>query len=97
MEPEPPTEHVSITCTLKHETGKAILVQVGSAEAWLPKSLIEFDKSDDGTVVVRLPKWLADERGLTDECLPVADRKRSTANPAPVRCRQSLDTLCTAT
>ncbi|WP_457798125.1 hypothetical protein [Methylocystis sp. S23] len=50
-----------------HETEKAILVSengIRDAGQWLPKSRIEFERRADGSVVVSLPEWLAEEKGL---------------------------------
>ncbi|MGO8738598.1 hypothetical protein [Rhodoblastus sp.] len=31
---------------------------------WLPKSLIEFEQTEPGMVLVTIPEWLAIEKGL---------------------------------
>jgi hypothetical protein len=58
------TNHVNITCSVKHETHQAILVDDGDQQVWLPKSKIETDAVGDGTIIVRVPEWLAKDRGL---------------------------------
>jgi hypothetical protein len=55
---------VKFSCTIKHETAKAILVVADDQECWLPKSLVEVDKLGDGRAHLVLPEWLAAERGL---------------------------------
>jgi hypothetical protein len=49
------------------ETEKAILVSengIKDAGVFLPKSLIEFERRKDGSVVVSCPGWVAKEKGL---------------------------------
>lgn len=54
-----------ITVEQRHETASAILVHDGDVQVWLPKSQIEIADSGDGrTIVVTLPQWLAEEKGL---------------------------------
>lgn len=51
---------------LHAETEKAILVSDdgGKTKHWLPKSQIEFEKRDDGSVEVTMPVWLAEEKEI---------------------------------
>jgi len=46
-----------------HETDKAYLFSTEdrAAAVWLPKSMCEWDESDD---TMQLPEWLAEEKGL---------------------------------
>lgn len=54
-----------ITVERRHETASAILVSDGEMQVWLPKSQIEIAESGDGrTIVVTLPQWIAEEKGL---------------------------------
>lgn len=46
--------------TLKRETASALLVNDGTRDVWLPKSLTE--DNGDGTFTV--PEWLAIEKGI---------------------------------
>lgn len=49
------------------ETERAIAVSengIADAKFFLPKSQIEFEQRDDGSVVVSMPEWLAKEKGL---------------------------------
>ena len=47
------------------ETDRAILVtQDDKEKIWLPKSQIEFEPNNDGTITVTLPEWLAREKEL---------------------------------
>jgi hypothetical protein len=55
---------VKITCIVRHETPKAVLIVSGGEEHWLPKSLLEIDKMDNGTADIILPEWRASKRGL---------------------------------
>jgi hypothetical protein len=57
-------EFIHISCTIKHETGKAVLIVSEGHECWLPKSETEFDKNTDGTARVSIPEWLAIKRGI---------------------------------
>lgn len=50
---------VDITCTLRHQTDKAYLVDDGDKQVWVPKSQCEYD---DG--VLTLPEWLARDKGF---------------------------------
>jgi hypothetical protein len=43
---------------------KAILIDDGDQEMWLPKSVIEIDRIGDGTAIVFVPEWLAKKLGL---------------------------------
>ncbi len=58
-------EIIDICVTLKHDKVLAILVNDGTKDVWLPKSIIEYEK-DRGkeTYTVTLPHWLAIEKGL---------------------------------
>lgn len=57
---------VDISCTLEHETTKAWLLDVGDNEPiWIPKSVGELEKSDDGkSYMLTLPEYIANEKGL---------------------------------
>ena len=56
---------VDIECTIKHSTEKAVLVNDGRIDAWLPKNQIEIDHGSHGkTVTVTLPEWLAIDKEL---------------------------------
>jgi hypothetical protein len=54
---------VRVDCTVKRETDRAILIDNGDQETWLPKSRVEIDRTGDGTAIVFLPEWLAKKRG----------------------------------
>lgn len=56
----PKPELVDITCTIKIEREKAVLLHDGSKDEWVPRSLIEIN--DDGTVT--MPVWKAKEKGF---------------------------------
>lgn len=59
-----------ISCTEVHRTyhpngeTKAIKIDDGRREAWLPFNLIEIEKQKDGTLIVTLPEKLAQEKEL---------------------------------
>jgi hypothetical protein len=48
------------------ETEKAIKVTEGKDKdaVWLPKSQIEYELKDDGSVEVQIPEWLHREKGF---------------------------------
>ena len=56
-------EHWTVLASLKRETEKAILVECGEIEAWLPKSQIKYEPEGD-KISVAMPLWLAEEKGL---------------------------------
>lgn len=65
--PRKKQETVTIDGTIEHETGKAILLDVGADDpVWIPKSQIVDMESNraDGTVSVEIPEWLALDKGL---------------------------------
>ena len=52
---------VDVDATLRHETGKAYLLDHGADEpAWVPKSQVE----DNGDGTFTMPEWLAIEKGM---------------------------------
>jgi hypothetical protein len=55
---------VQLTCTVKHQTAKAILIVWDDQELWLPKSVIEIDNLGEGAAVVSIPHWLAAKHRL---------------------------------
>lgn len=58
----PVKELFDLNCKLLVETDKAIRVDDGKTQAWLPKSQIELEHERDGTVTITLPMWLAKEK-----------------------------------
>ncbi len=52
---------VDIAGELRNETKAAFLIFDGTREAWLPKSLVEWDP---GAKTFAMPEWLAKEKGL---------------------------------
>lgn len=59
---------IDITMQLHAETAKAILVSDDGDKdkaVWLPLSQVEIERKAKGIVVVTLPQWLAEQRGLT--------------------------------
>ena len=59
---------IDLTVQLVHETDKAVLVNamIGNSEnTWLPKYLIEIDKTaNPGFIVITLPEYIALEKEL---------------------------------
>lgn len=58
--------HIEIACELKHETANALLIHDGARQAWVPKSLIDFQADKPGTKigVAVMPEWVAHEKGF---------------------------------
>ena len=58
---------VSIGCTVKHETDKALLIIDADSgeELWLPLSQVEkILRRTDGTAEVTMSDWIAEQKGL---------------------------------
>jgi hypothetical protein len=51
-------ERVQVTCTIKQETQRAILIDNGD------QSVVEVDRLGDESAIVSVPKWLASRKGL---------------------------------
>lgn len=70
---DPPEEppRVEVVCLrMVRETAKAALYELADTgeQRWIPKSLIpDADTMDDGTVLLKVPRWLAEREGLLDE------------------------------
>lgn len=61
-----PIAEIEIAVTVKRETEKALLIDDGTREVWIPKSMIT-DQTGDGLLItsIFLPEWFATEKGLT--------------------------------
>lgn len=62
-------EMIDVTVTFKRATDKALLVNDGDRDIWLPLSQVKCDEdlrtADEGDVLELLvPEWLAKEKGL---------------------------------
>lgn len=57
-------EEVDVCVEILRESDRAILVSDGDVEEWLPKSQLEYEGEVGQTVVVTMPEWLAQEKGL---------------------------------
>jgi len=57
-------ELIDINCKKLAETAKAIRVDDGTKQAWLPLSQIEVENESNGTITVTMPLWLAKEKGF---------------------------------
>jgi hypothetical protein len=58
-------ETIEIAVETRNFTDRALLVFDGSAEVWIPRSLIEdYEGDGDTPVSITIPAWLAEERGL---------------------------------
>jgi len=62
------TEPVEVMGVLKAATGKAMLLDTGDGEHWIPRSQATIVSGDDNKVgdelVIEIPEWLAIEKGL---------------------------------
>ena len=56
-------DKVEITADFIRETEKAVLIDDGDNEIWLPKSQIDY-AINDSTIALVLPEWLAVDKGL---------------------------------
>jgi len=59
---EPELTEVSVI--VKHTTAKAVLVNDGAKDVWLPLSQITIHDDGGTAKVVTLPEWLAKDKGL---------------------------------
>jgi hypothetical protein len=50
---------LAINCSIEHQTEKAVLIDDESQKIWLPRSVVEVDRSEGGR-----PEWLAVKQGL---------------------------------
>lgn len=62
-------EKVEVSVTYKHQTDRAVLVNDGEYDFWLPKSQVtieggEFPDEAGTAIEIELPEWLAKEKGL---------------------------------
>lgn len=61
-------EFVEISCQVRIKTDKAICINDGANEAWIPRSQIEDPDPEDmqigETITLLIPEWLANEKGL---------------------------------
>lgn len=61
-------EYVEISCEVRIKTDKAILINDGANEAWIPRSQIEDPDPEDmqigETIILLIPEWIAKEKGL---------------------------------
>lgn len=60
-------KNVAVECCRHHETETGILVSDDGNEGnaiWLPKPFFEIQETDNKSVVISLPEWLAMEKGL---------------------------------
>lgn len=59
---------VAVSGIVKAETDKAVLINAGTAQEWVPKSQIqnvsEIDFIKDESVDIEIPAWLAREKGF---------------------------------
>jgi len=63
-------EEVEISCSFLRATARAVLIEDGNDEVWIPRSqIIDSDKDIDSLeredeFTITIPQWLADEKGL---------------------------------
>ena len=55
---------IEVTVDIVRETEKALLINDGTQEVWLPKSQITWTLRRDGMLDISMPEWLAEEKGL---------------------------------
>lgn len=59
------SKDVEISCEVKRETDKALLIFDGTNEVWIPKSQIKDSCEERGRVIsIFIPEWLAEEKDL---------------------------------
>jgi len=72
-----PDGYISVACTIKHETPRALLITLGyevepedsenpTDTVWIPTSQIHSIHRDDrdDTATIYISKWIADKKGL---------------------------------
>jgi hypothetical protein len=58
-------EVVDISCLILSETDKAVRIDDGERQAWVPLSQVEIERvPGSSTAVVTMPVWLATEKGF---------------------------------
>jgi hypothetical protein len=58
-------DEVEIACELVHETDRALLINDGRQEVWVPRSQILDQKEKNGVLEsITIPEWLAEEKDL---------------------------------
>jgi hypothetical protein len=58
-------EQHTIDVTIIRETEKAVLINDGTREEWLPRSQIEMEGPDpDGLMQLTAPEWILKDKGL---------------------------------
>lgn len=57
-------DYIEIAGTIKAETDKAILLDDGVKEVWLPKSQLEDIDRQKKIAIVTMPEWLAEVKEL---------------------------------
>lgn len=50
---------IEIACIIKYQTEKAVLINDGDKDVWLPLSKVDVSENE-----VSLPEWLALDKGL---------------------------------
>jgi len=58
------TKQVEAYFELKHEIPDAILVTDGFNDVWLPKSQIKMQHVKDNDFKIKMPHWLAYQKGI---------------------------------
>ena len=62
-------EFIEISCTFVHHTDKAVLINDGDREVWIPKSQISvledwYDLEPGDPLTIEIPEWLAEDKEL---------------------------------
>jgi hypothetical protein len=60
-------EKVEVSVTFKHQTGRAVLINDGDKDIWLPLSQVDYDFCDTEpgeAIEILVAEWLAKDKGL---------------------------------
>lgn len=60
-------EKIEVAVTFKHITDRAVLVNDGDKDVWLPLSQVEYDFCDTEpgeAIEIVVPEWIAKDKGL---------------------------------
>jgi hypothetical protein len=60
-------EKIEVAVTFKHITDRAVLVNDGDKDVWLPLSQVEYDFCDTEpgeAIEIIVPEWIAKDKGL---------------------------------
>ena len=55
-------EQVELSCEIKKDTGKALLISIGGVDNWIPMSQVHYYSMQQG--IIRITPWILKEKGL---------------------------------